>query len=90
MPELLTQSKTPESPGKWPELNRNGGRPQIGTVADIKSESPAGFRRNPQVGPVMSRFSWRPIRNPECQRNLVQHPVNSFNNYRAASKAAGA
>jgi len=49
MPELLTQSKTPDCPGKWPELNRNGGRLQIGTVADIKSESPAGLRRNPQA-----------------------------------------
>ena len=41
--------ETPESPGKWPELNRNGGRLQIRTVADIKSESPASFRRNPHA-----------------------------------------
>ena len=34
----------------WPESNRNGGRHQIGTVADIKSESPAGLRRNSQLG----------------------------------------
>jgi hypothetical protein len=47
MPELLTQPKTPESSGRWPDLNRNGGRLQIGTVADIKSVSLAGFRRNP-------------------------------------------
>jgi hypothetical protein len=48
MPELLTQPKTQDHPTRWPELNRNGGRLQIGTVADIKSVSLAGFRRNPQ------------------------------------------
>ena len=47
MPELLTQPKTPEIPDRWPELNRNGGRLQIGMVADITSEYPAGFNRNP-------------------------------------------
>ena len=31
---------------RWPASVRNGGRNQIGTVADIKSESPAGLRRN--------------------------------------------
>jgi len=30
---------------KWPASFRNGGRHQIGTVADIKSESVAGLRR---------------------------------------------
>ena len=30
----------------WPASSRNGGRDQIGTVADIKSESLAGLRRN--------------------------------------------
>ena len=49
MPELLTQPKTPDRPARWPESNRNGGRLQIGTVADIKSVSLAGFRRNPQA-----------------------------------------
>src|SRR5271170_1124232 len=34
---------------RWPASFRNGGRNQIGTVADIKSESPAGLRRNSQV-----------------------------------------
>lgn len=48
MPELLTQPKTPEIPDRWPELNRNDGRLQIGMVADITSEYPAGFNRNPQ------------------------------------------
>src|SRR5260370_27430461 len=33
---------------RWPASFRNGGRTQIGTVADIKSESPAGLRRNSQ------------------------------------------
>src|SRR5208337_688523 len=31
---------------RWPASFRNGGRNQIGTVADIKSESPAGLPRN--------------------------------------------
>src|SRR5271166_4882479 len=34
---------------RWPASFRNGGRNQIGTVADIKSESPAGLRRNSQL-----------------------------------------
>src|SRR5277367_12567 len=33
---------------RWPASFRNGGRHQIGTVADIKSESLAGLRRNSQ------------------------------------------
>src|SRR5580692_306631 len=33
---------------RWPASFRNGGRHQIGTAADIKSESPAGLRRNSQ------------------------------------------
>src|SRR5271167_4318256 len=32
----------------WPASFRNGGRDQIGTVADIKSESLAGLPRNSQ------------------------------------------
>ena len=31
---------------RWPASFRNGGRHQIGTAADIKSESPAGLNRN--------------------------------------------
>src|ERR1019366_4038001 len=31
---------------RWPASFRNGGRHQIGMVADIKSESVAGLRRN--------------------------------------------
>src|ERR1700728_2192893 len=34
---------------RWPASFRNGGRDQIGTVADIKSESLAGLRRNSHV-----------------------------------------
>src|ERR1700685_3847359 len=34
---------------RWPASFRNRGRDQIGTVADIKSESPAGLRRNSQM-----------------------------------------
>src|SRR5271167_3028323 len=34
---------------RWPASFRNGGRHQIGTVADIKSESLAGMRRNSQM-----------------------------------------
>ena len=63
MPDQLTLEASfsaPPAPDKtsagWPTSRRNGGRLQIGTVADIKSESPAGFaseylaglNRNPQ------------------------------------------
>src|ERR1700691_4151013 len=37
---------------RWPASFRNGGRHQIGTVADIKSEAPAGLNRN-------SHWLWR-------------------------------
>src|SRR5208337_873666 len=40
---------------RWPASSRNGGRNQIGTVADIKSESPAGLPRNSQGGASRSR-----------------------------------
>jgi hypothetical protein len=58
MPELLTRRKTPQSvPGRvagfksewWPDLFRNGGRHQIGTLAGFASEYLAGFNRNPQT-----------------------------------------
>ena len=57
MPELLTRRETPQSiAGRvagfksewWPDLFRNGGRHQIGTMAGFASEYPAGFDRNPQ------------------------------------------
>src|SRR5271170_277270 len=35
---------------RWPASFRNGGRNQIGTVAEIKSESLAGLPRNSQEG----------------------------------------
>jgi len=56
MPELLTCRETPQSiAGRvagfksewWPDLFRNGGRHQIGTMARFASEYPAGFNRNP-------------------------------------------
>jgi hypothetical protein len=56
MPELLTCRETPQSvAGRvagfksewWPDLFRNGGRHQIGTMAGFASEYPAGFNRNP-------------------------------------------
>lgn len=56
MPELLTRAETPQSIASrvagfksewWPDLFRNGGRHQIGTVAGFASEYPAGFNRNP-------------------------------------------
>src|SRR6266853_5047016 len=34
---------------RWPLSNRNGGRLQIGMVADITSEKAAALRRNPQI-----------------------------------------
>ena len=57
MPELLTRRETPQSiVGRvagfksewWPDLFRNGGRHQIGTMAGFASEYLAGFNRNPQ------------------------------------------
>ena len=56
MPELLTRRKTPRSiAGRvagfksewWPDLFRNRGRHQIGTMAGFASEYLAGFNRNP-------------------------------------------
>lgn len=56
MPELLTRRETPQSiAGRvagfksewWPDLFRNGGRHQIGTMAGFVSEYLAGFNRNP-------------------------------------------
>ncbi|HEX3725876.1 MAG TPA: hypothetical protein VHV08_06520 [Pirellulales bacterium] len=56
MPELLTRRETPQSNAgraagfkseRWPDLFRNGGRHQIGTMAGFLSEYPAGFNRNP-------------------------------------------
>ena len=37
---------------RWPASFRNGGRHQIGTAADIKSESLAGLRRNSHFPPL--------------------------------------
>ena len=57
MPELLTRRETPQSVvGRlagfnsdwWPDLFRNGGRHQFGTMAGFPSEYLAGFNRNPQ------------------------------------------
>src|SRR4051794_1981340 len=39
----------PKSATGWPASSRNGGRHQIGMVADIVSEQVAGMRRNPHV-----------------------------------------
>ena len=58
MPELLTRRETPQSiAGRvagfksewWPDLFRNGGRHQIGTMAGFVSEYLAGFNRNPHM-----------------------------------------
>ncbi len=71
MPELLTCRETPQSiAGRvagfksewWPDLFRNGGRHQIGTMAGFASEYLAGFNRNPQPwrsGPHRIHFSRR-------------------------------
>jgi hypothetical protein len=39
----------PKSATGWPASSRNGGRHQIGMVADIVSEQVAGMRRNPHA-----------------------------------------
>src|SRR5271166_3834155 len=44
---------------RWPASFRNGGRNQIGTVADIKSESPAGLPRNSHLPLWVDRFGLR-------------------------------
>jgi hypothetical protein len=60
MPEGLTQTKTPTFSETRPEIDRNGGRLQIGTVAGFTSEYPAGINRNPQSDPVQpSLIPWR-------------------------------
>src|SRR5277367_4016742 len=49
---------------RWPASFRNGGRDQIGTVADVKSESLAGIRRNSQRSPL-------PTKAARCDGSLV-------------------
>jgi hypothetical protein len=44
----------PKSATGWPASSRNGGRHQIGMVADIVSEQVAGMRRNPQLSGIIS------------------------------------
>ncbi len=65
MPELLTCRDTPQSiAGRvagfksewWPDLFRNAGRHQIGTMAGFASEFPAGINRNPQFGKGVLRI----------------------------------
>ena len=49
VPRVLTrgeQTTRTENRLRWPASSRNGGRLQIGTLAGIKSESPAGLHRN--------------------------------------------
>ena len=48
MPQVLTRGEQTESQNRlrWPASFRKGGRLQVGTVAGIKSESPAGLDRN--------------------------------------------
>src|SRR5271168_340149 len=49
---------------RWPASFRNGGRNQIGTVADIKSESPAGLPRNSQTSTVITILLSAQTRDP--------------------------
>src|SRR6202453_2268328 len=51
---------------RWPASFRNRGRDQIGTVADIKSESPAGLRRNSH---------WRPVTLPVAMSKAAKSVV---------------
>lgn len=83
MPELLTQPKTPEIPDRWPELNRNDGRLQIGMVADITSEYPAGFNRNPHTSTDQpSKSTSRLINEPPApQANLIITPRSPPDEY---------
>ncbi len=55
MPEGLTQTKTPTFSETQPEIDRNGGRLQIGTVAGFTSEYPAGINRNQRASMLSGR-----------------------------------
>ena len=66
MPELLTRRETPQSVvGRlagfksewWPDLFRNGGRHQFGTMAGFPSEYLAGFNRNPHLSECRMEFA---------------------------------
>src|SRR5208337_1331723 len=46
---------------RWPASSRNGGRDQIGTVADIKSEPPAGLRRNSHGAVASAIFTYEAV-----------------------------
>src|SRR5271167_4423796 len=58
---------------RWPASFRNGGRNQIGTVADIKSESPAGLPRNSQLRSVSA---FEPKRALRVASAVTRHQVN--------------
>src|ERR1700728_3043649 len=62
---------------RWPASFRNGGRNQIGTVADIKSESPAGLPRNSQLLPIRRRNDprWRAVPRVRVESFLLARQV---------------
>src|ERR1700691_2641929 len=63
---------------RWPASFRNGGRNQIGTVADIKSESPAGLPRNSQFGNcILVRLT----RMPRCASVRILFISNNAENF---------
>ena len=83
MPELLTRRETPQSiAGRvagfksewWPDLFRNGGRHQIGTMAGFPSEYPAGFNRNPHnIKPLeVAKALWEQTRPKSVAANTNQ------------------
>src|SRR5271169_5744992 len=58
---------------RWPASFRNGGRNQIGTVADIKSESPAGLPRNSHFSKLLMIRDLEPAAWGE--NSIVDHPL---------------
>ena len=57
MPELLTRRKTPKASARWPEIDPNPGRLQLGMVAGFSSERWPASRRNTRPASVGIRTS---------------------------------
>src|SRR5271156_4928017 len=63
---------------RWPASFRNGGRDQIGTGADIKSESLAGLRRNSHERASSSFSPWLILLAPRRIRSSVSPGIALF------------
>lgn len=88
------QQKEDQRPLRWPASSRNGGRLQIGTVAGMKSESPAGLRRNshcsclaPDDAAPASRLMALMVGRTTPELERVQAEVGARLSFREASRA---